>query len=100
MKIKFVMSCCVLMMAFPLNAFALQGENIAFERMEPETYDGPPNLIRALVDLSTDGVVEDVGDSSATLATAGRVGTSSATFLGSTKIISPITCRFLYPVIA
>ena len=97
MKIKFVMSCCVLMMAFPLNAFALQGENIAFERMEPETYDGPPNLIRALVDLSTDGVVEDVGDSSATLATAGRVGTSSATFLGSTKIISPINVPVFIP---
>ena len=34
MKIKFVMSCCVLMMALPLNAFALQGENIAFQRVQ------------------------------------------------------------------
>ena len=36
MKIKFVMSCCVLMMALPLNAFALQAINIPFERLDQE----------------------------------------------------------------
>ena len=51
MKNKLVMSCCALVMALPLNAFALQGENIAFERLDPilDPFALPngPILIRA-----------------------------------------------------
>ena len=53
MKNKLVMSCCALTIALvlPLDALALQGENIAFERLDPilDPFALPngPILIRA-----------------------------------------------------
>ena len=91
MMIKLVMSCCALAVALtlPLDAFALQGENIAFESLESIIFGTPLTLIRGSEDGGPFGP-EDFGDSEANLALNFPGGTSSTTILGSAKIISPI----------
>ena len=91
MMIKLVFSCCALAiaLALPLDAFALQGENIAFESLESIIFGTPLTLIRGSEDGGPFGP-EDFGDSEANLALNFQGGTSSTTILGSAKIISPI----------
>ena len=98
MMIKLVFSCCTLAiaLALPLDAFALQGENIAFESLESIIFGTPRTLIRG----SLSGVFvgpEDFGDSEANLALNFQDGTSSRTILGSAKIISPINVPVFIP---
>ena len=98
MMIKLVMSCCALAvaLALPLDAFALQGKNIAFERLESRPVDAPPTLIRGSLFGDIVGP-EDSGDLEANLALNFQDGTSSRTILGSAKIISPINVPVFTP---
>ena len=98
MMIKLVFSCCALAiaLALPLDAFALQGENIAFESLESIIFGTPGTLIRGSLFGDSDGP-EDFGDSEANLALNFQDGTSSRTILGSAKIISPINVPVFIP---
>ena len=95
MMIKLVMSCCALAiaLALPLDAFALQGENIAFESLESIIFGTPRTLVRG---CDPDGP-EDFGDSEANLALNFQDSIGSRTILGSAKIISPINVPVFIP---
>ena len=114
MKIKFVMSCCVLMMALPLNAFALQENNISFQRLETKDQrrkQSSPVLVGGQWALSFGGGNQpfiDIGDqscdgeiSNAQIVVNQRVSRpienvvggevfASAALAGTSKIITPI----------
>ena len=106
MKIKFVMSCCALLLALPLNAFALQA-NITFERLDvPET--GASILGNAIASIS-DGdppfaidIAADVDDSFAQIvgisASLKNDGDSAFAFMsGLAKITTQVNASSVAP---
>ena len=129
MKIKFVMSClmscCVLMMALPLNAFALQAINIPFERLDQEDQLrkgrlSPPTFVGGRSFLEVGGVMAvgnacndfdeqcSQGNSLALIALGGNASkpfidgvggqaSASALLVGASKTIIPVGVKAFVP---
>ena len=89
MMIKLVFSCCALAiaLALPLDAFALQGENIAFERLDRDPFLGPPILVR-VGDFCP--LEEADGDETASTSFSFTSGAISLSARADAKILSPI----------
>ena len=86
MMIKLVFSCCALAiaLALPLDAFALQGENIAFERLD----SGPGST---LVRVGDEVPIEEAdGDETASAGFSFTSGAISLNQRADAKILSPI----------
>ena len=110
MKIKLVMSCCALLLALPLNAFALQA-NITFERLDvPETgasisgnaiatilFGDQKNVVDMAIDFG-----DEFGASSARIpgltAEVNVDGDSASAFMsGLAKITTPVNASNFVP---
>ena len=108
MKIKFVMSCCALLLALPLNAFALQA-NIAFQRLDvPETgarIRGTAIATTIDIDANIEIAVDVADESGQSLAAipglTARVNddgfSASAVMQGLAKITTPVNVSNVAP---